>query len=274
MIVSNAINWNSDPIIYDFGFLALRWYSMCFVVGFSYGFYYVRKLFRADGIKDEAMDKLLMYVVIATIFGARLGHVLFYDIDILLNNPIEAFLPISFENGFEFIGFRGLASHGGAIALLIALYLFSKKIVKKPLHWIFDRISPVIAFAGAFIRLGNFMNSEIIGNPTGSDYGVIFERIDLIPRHPAQLYESIGYLFIYFVLNAMIKRDKLKKPWSVFSMFLILLFGVRFIIEFFKNSQGGFEKSLELLSTGQWLSIPFILLGLFLMSKGDKFSKI
>jgi len=275
MISLNAINWSPSPEIFEIGFITIRWYSLCFVIGFSFGFIYVRKLFRNAGISDDKMDKLLMYVVLATVFGARLGHVLFYDLDYYLDGRIlEAFLPLKFDNGIEFVGFSGLASHGGAIALLLALYYYSKKVIQKPLHWIFDRIAPAIAFAGAFIRLGNFMNSEIIGHPTNSNYGVIFSNIDALPRHPAQLYESIGYLILFFVLNKMIKNNKLQQPWYIFSNFLIMLFSVRFVVEFFKRSQGGFEDTLSLLSTGQWLSIPFIILGIILLKKGAKTSAI
>lgn len=269
MIALNAINWSPSPEIFEIGFVTIRWYSLCFVIGFSFGFIYVRKLFRQAGISDDKMDKLLMFVVLATVFGARLGHVLFYDLDYYLDGRIlEAFLPLKFDNGIEFVGFSGLASHGGAIALLLALYYYSKKVIQKPLHWIFDRIAPAIAFAGAFIRFGNFMNSEIIGHPTNSNYGVIFSKIDALPRHPAQLYEAVGYLVLFFVLNKMIKNDKLKQPWYVFSNFLIILFSIRFVVEFFKRSQGGFEDTLSLLSTGQWLSIPFIILGIILLKKG------
>jgi len=271
MIFLNAINWAPSPEILEIGFVTLRWYSICFVIGFSFGFIYVRKLFRQANVSDEKMDKLLMYVVLATIFGARLGHVLFYDLDYYLDGRLlEAILPFRFDNGIEFAGFSGLASHGGAIALLLALYYYSKKVIQKPLHWIFDRIAPAIAFAGAFIRLGNFMNSEIIGRPTHSDYGIIFNNVDALPRHPAQLYEAIGYIILFFVLNTMIKNKKLQQPWYVFSNFLIILFSIRFIVEFFKRAQGGIEDTLSLLSTGQWLSIPFIILGVILLKKGDK----
>lgn len=274
MIFSNAIHWSPNPEILSLGAISIRWYSLCFVIAFSFGFVYVRKLFRKDGVQDEKMDKLLMYVVLATIFGARLGHVLFYDLDYYLDGRLlEAILPIKFDDGIKFVGFSGLASHGGAIALIIALYAYSKRVVKKPLHWIFDRIAPAIAFAGAFIRVGNFMNSEIIGNPTGSDFGVIFDNVDQLPRHPAQLYEAIGYFILFLLLNKMIKNDKLKQPWFVFSTFLIALFSIRFVVEFFKKSQGGFEETLSLLSTGQWLSIPFIILGIVLLQMGKKANK-
>jgi len=267
----NAIHWSPDPVLLNLGPISLRWYSLCFVIGFSVGFIYVRKLFRKDGLKDESMDKLLMYVVIATILGARLGHVLFYDLDYYLDGRIlEAILPFKFDDGIEFVGYSGLASHGGAIALVIALYAYSKRVIKKPIHWIFDRIAPVIAFAGGFIRLGNFMNSEIIGNPTHSNFGVIFSNVDELPRHPAQLYEAIGYFILFYFLNKMIKNNKLEQPWNVFSIFLIALFSIRFIVEFFKKSQGGFESSLDLLTTGQWLSIPFIIVGFLLLQFGKK----
>ena len=271
----DAINWSPSPEIFDFGFFALRWYSLCFVIGFSFGFIYVRNRFRQENISDDKMDKLLMYVVIATIFGARLGHVLFYDLDYFMQRPIlEAILPIRFgDDGVQFVGFSGLASHGGSAALIIALYIYSKKVIQKPFHWIFDRMTPAIAFASCFIRIGNFINSEIIGVPTNSNFGIIFEKVDQLPRHPAQLYEAIGYLIIYFVTNNMIKKGKLEQPWYLFSFFLVSLFSLRFVVEFFKNSQGGFGDTLSLLSTGQWLSIPFILLGFILYKKGQAMMK-
>lgn len=269
MVFFNAINWGPDPEIFKIGSFALRWYSLCFVIGFSFGFIYVRNLFRKENISDDKMDKLLMYIVLSTILGARLGHVLFYDLDYYMQRPIlEAILPIKIEDGVQFVGFSGLASHGGAAAIILSLYFYSKRVVKKPTYWVYDRITPAIAFAACFIRIGNFINSEIIGNPTGSSYGVIFNKVDQFPRHPAQLYEAIGYLILFFITHRMVKNNKLQQPWYLFSSMLVILFTIRILVEFFKRSQGGFEDTFTLLSTGQWLSIPFILLGVILYRIG------
>ncbi|MGB0999860.1 MAG: prolipoprotein diacylglyceryl transferase [Flavobacteriales bacterium] len=262
-----AINWDVSPVLFDLGFFQLRWYSLGFVCAFIFGFALLKKHYRTEQIPDEKLDKLLIYVVLATILGARLGHVFFYDWEHFSQRPfLEIFLPIQIEGGFKFTGYQGLASHGGAIALLIALFIYSKKVLKKPFHWILDRIAPSIALAGAFIRFGNLMNSEIIGKPTGSDFGFKFLKVDELARHPAQLYESIGYLLLFFVLQALLKKGILQKPWRSFSIFIFALFAIRFMVEYVKTSQGGsIENQLDgLLSTGQWLSIPFLILGLVL----------
>ncbi len=269
MVFFDAINWGPDPEIFKIGSFALRWYSLCFVIGFSFGFIYVRNLFRKENISDDKMDKLLMYIVLSTILGARLGHVLFYDLDYYMQRPfLEAILPVKIEDGIEFVGFSGLASHGGAAAIILTLYFYSKRVVKKPVYWVYDRITPAIAFAACFIRIGNFINSEIVGNPTNSSFGVIFNKLDQFPRHPAQLYEAIGYLILFFITHRMVKHNKLQQPWYLFSSMLVILFSIRIIVEFFKRSQGGFEETFTLLSTGQWLSIPFILLGVILYRIG------
>lgn len=268
----NVIHWNPNEVIFTLGSFQLRWYSVCFAIAFILGYNITRKIFAKDGVGDKAMDKLLFYVVIATILGARLGHVLFYEgIDYILANPIETFLPISFKGGFHFTGFQGLASHGGSLAVIIALWLYAKKVVQKPASWVFDRLTPAIALASFFIRMGNFMNSEIIGNPSNVPFAVVFKKVDNLPRHASQLYEAITYIVIFFIMKRMVKENKMEQPWYMFGWMVLLIFSARFIIEFTKKSQGGFESLLGLLSTGQWLSIPFILLGLFLLKKSAQY---
>lgn len=199
------------------------------------------------------------------VVGARLGHCLFYQPDYYLKYPLEILLPFSWESGtFRFTGYRGLASHGGAIGLIIAVLLFYRK---TGIHFlrVFDYIAIAAPLGGTFIRLGNLMNSEIIGNPTNLPWAFIFTRVDRIPRHPAQLYEAIAYL-TFFLLVFMIynKRGKTLKRGFLFGLVLILIFTFRFFIEFLKKEQVDFEKGL-MLNMGQWLSIPFILVGGYLV---------
>ncbi|MGB1246392.1 MAG: prolipoprotein diacylglyceryl transferase, partial [Flavobacteriaceae bacterium] len=182
-------------------------------------------------------------------------------------------LPFKFKGGFAFTGFRGLASHGAAIGIIIAMYLYQKNVLKESLLWLFDRIVIPVSSGAVLVRIGNFMNSEIVGHPTGSDFGVIFANNgEDFARHPAQLYESFGYVFVFLILYWIYwHTDKRLKQGYIFGLFLILLWSVRFVVEFYKKSQGGFESSLgDLLSTGQWLSIPFIIAGIVLLFRANK----
>lgn len=256
------IDWTVNP---QWGFL--RWYSVLFAVGFIAGYFMMKKIFKREGANLEWLDSLLMYMVLGTILGARIGHCLFYDWDYFSQHPLEIILPVRFEPTFQFIGFRGLASHGGAIGILIALWLFSRKVSKTHYLWIVDRIFIAVAFAGVFIRLGNLMNHEIIGKPTDVPWAFKFELVDNIPRHPVQIYEALSYLVIFFILYYLYwKTDKRKQLGYIFGWFLILLGTARFVMEYFKSSQGGIESFFNLgLSTGQLLSIPFVILGVFLL---------
>lgn len=256
------IDWTVDP---QWGFL--RWYSVLFAVGFIAGYFMVKKMFQREGANLEWLDSLLMYMVIATILGARIGHCVFYDWEYFSQHPLEIILPVRFEPEFQFIGYRGLASHGGAIGILIALWLFSKRISKTPYLWILDRIVIPVAFAGVFIRLGNLMNHEIIGKPADVPWAFKFQLVDDIPRHPVQLYESLCYLAIFFFLRYLYwKTDKRHQLGYIFGWFMILLWSARFFTEYFKSSQGGIETFFNLgLSTGQLLSIPFVIIGVILL---------
>lgn len=261
----NAIVWNPSEGL-DLGFFTLHYYSLMFLIAFGLGWYIMKSIYVKEGIDIEKLDSLFIYTVLATLIGARLGHVIFYDWDYFQHNILEIFLPVRFKPEFEFTGFRGLASHGAAIGIIIAMYLYRKKVLDKPVLWILDRIVIPVASGAIFIRIGNFLNSEIIGKPTNSDYGVIFQKLgETFPRHPAQLYESFCYLIIFIILWYVYwKTDKKYRLGFLFGLFLVLLWTVRFFVEFLKEPQGENEIVMGL-NTGQWLSIPFILAGLYFM---------
>lgn len=259
--------WNTDPVIFWItDSFPLKYYGLFFVIGLLLGYQIVKWIYNKEKIPVENLDKLATYIFIGTLLGARLGHVLFYQPDYYFDHPLEIFLPIQETNGsYEFIGFQGLASHGGALGVLIAIIWYSIK-YKTKLLWILDRVAIAIPVAGTFIRLGNFMNSEIYGKPTNGNWGVVFQRDDLIPRHPTQLYEAISYLLIFAILMYTYKKSKNKKFNGIlFGVFLILLFLARFIIEFFKENQVAFENQMTL-NMGQWLSLPFIIAGILLIT--------
>lgn len=284
----------------------IRYYSLMFVIAFTLGWVLTKKIYEREGLSQDKLDKLFIYMVVATLVGARLGHVIFYQSELFLEDPLSVFLPIRTVPEFEFTGFQGLASHGAAIAIVIAMYYYSKKIIKKPILWILDRIVIAVALGGVFVRIGNFMNSEIIGKISGNfPLGVRFVHDEIPPyaavqttgiekpakaydaivnnpqfaellqsvpfRHPAQLYEAAGYVVVFLVCWYLYwKTEKRKQIGYIFGVFLILLFMVRFLVEFLKESQGGFESWMGLFSTGQWLSIPFILAGIYIMWRAAK----
>ncbi|MCH2195958.1 prolipoprotein diacylglyceryl transferase [Kordia sp.] len=272
-----SINWNPSEVLLNLGSIQIRYYSLMFIIAFSLGYYITKKIYEKEGIEIKYLESLFMYAVIATLLGARLGEVFFYNWEYYQNHLIEILLPIKadanstlfgFIDGYKFTGFAGLASHGAAIGIIVAMYLYRKKYQYKTLLWILDRIVIAIALGGVFVRIGNFFNSEIVGKYTGSDFGVIFQgRGDTLPRHPAQLYEAFCYVFVFAILWYVYwKTNKKNKQGYIFGLFLVLLWTVRFMVEFVKESQGGFEDMLgNLLSTGQWLSIPFIIAGFYLM---------
>ncbi len=267
------IDWNPSPILFKLGPVAIRYYSLMFVIAFMLGLHLMKKIFVNEKISLEKLDSLFIYVVVATLIGARLGHFLFYDPMFLIEKPLEVILPFRFSPKFEFTGFAGLASHGAAIGIIIAMYLFSKKVLKKPMLYILDRIVVPVAIGAMFVRIGNLMNSEIIGKPTNTDYGFVFKKLgEDFPRHPAQLYEAISYLAIFAILWFVYwKTNKKKKLGYIFGLFFVLLWSVRFVIEFFKEAQvEGREDWVLGLNTGQVLSIPLVLVGLFFMFRKSK----
>ncbi|WP_426483532.1 prolipoprotein diacylglyceryl transferase [Flavobacterium sp. 2] len=264
--MSGVLNWNLDPVIVMItDSFPLKYYGALFAAGLLLGYYIVRNIYKKENISIENLDSLLVYVIVGTILGARLGHCFFYEPEYFLQHPIEILLPIQKIGGiYKFVGFQGLASHGGTIGVLIAMILYCRKYKVKFL-WLLDRMAIGVPVTGAFIRFGNFMNSEIYGKPTNGSWGVVFQRDDLIPRHPTQLYEAFSYLLIFGILFWMYKSDKIKQTSGLlFGCFLTLLFLARFIIEFFKENQETFENSM-IINMGQILSIPFILIGLTLI---------
>lgn len=258
--------WNPSKGIDVFGLFTLHYYSMMWIVAFILGFYVMKRIYKRENQSNEALDSLFMYAVIGIMLGARLGHVIFYQPELFKEDFFSIFLPFSFKNGIHFTGFQGLASHGAAIAMIIAMYLYNKKVLHKTVLWILDRVVLPVSLGGVFIRIGNFINSEIIGKPTGSDYGVVFKKLgEDFPRHPAQLYESFCYLIVFLILwRVYWKTEKRERQGYLFGLFLVLLWTVRFCIEFIKEPQNP-ERADWILNTGQLLSIPFILIGLYLM---------
>jgi phosphatidylglycerol---prolipoprotein diacylglyceryl transferase len=253
-----SITWNADPEIFRIGNFALRWYGLLFASGFFFGYLIFLRIYKREGISVELLDKLTLYTAVGTIVGARLGHTLFYEPSYYLGNPVEI---LKIWRG-------GLASHGAAIGILIALYYYSR-IIRRPYLWIVDRVVIVVALAGFFIRMGNLMNSEIYGIETDLPWGFIFVRAgEIMPKHPTQIYEGLSYLAIFGLLYTLYWKESIKlRDGYLFSIFLILLFSVRFLIEFIKEVQVDFEAGMAL-NMGQWLSIPFILggIGLFIWS--------
>lgn len=308
--MTHALNivWNPSEGI-DLGFFIIRFYSLMFVIAFGLGWYIMKHIFERENVSIDKLDSLFVWTVLATLIGARLGHVFFYDWEYYRNNLAEIILPFRFSPKFEFTGYQGLASHGAAISIIIAMYFFSKKVLNQPLLWILDRVVIPVASGAIFVRLGNFFNSEIVGKVTTSPFGIRFVRDQFSPReavnatqlptpkeaynaiatnpqysnlleqvpakHPAQLYEAICYVFVFAVLFFLYwKTDARKKSGYLFGLFLILLFSVRMVVESVKESQGGFENALGILSTGQWLSIPFIFIGFYFFFTAKKTTEI
>ncbi|MCF0183838.1 MAG: prolipoprotein diacylglyceryl transferase [Bacteroidaceae bacterium] len=264
------IHWNPDIVALDLGFLAIRWYSLCWVLALGGGYLVVQRLYRHQGIPDEKFDPLFIYCFIGIIAGARLGHCLFYEPGYFLSHPIEMLLPIrQAVDGWHFTGYEGLASHGGTLGLIIALWLYNRK-YQVGLWTILDNIAIATPIAACFIRLGNLMNSEIIGRPTDVPWAFVFERVDMLPRHPGQLYEAIVYLVLFFVGLAIYARwngRKLVGTGWYFGWCIFAIFTSRIFIEYTKEVQEAFEEGM-LFNMGQLLSVPFVLLGAYCMYKG------
>jgi phosphatidylglycerol---prolipoprotein diacylglyceryl transferase len=254
--ILNFIHWNVDPEIFRVGFFAVRWYGLLFASGFLIGYYIGEKMLKSEGVGMKWIDSLFFYIIIATIVGARLGHVFFYGWDYYSQHPGEIFK----------VWHGGLASHGGAIGIFTALYIHSKLVTKRTMFWAADRIVVPTALVGAFIRLGNLMNSEIYGIETSLPWGFIFERnAETVAKHPTQLYEAIFYIISFGILMYMYWRTRSKnRPGLILGAFFILIFLSRFFIEFIKEDQEAFEAGM-MLNMGQWLSIPFVLGGIYLI---------
>ncbi len=294
--------WNPSEG-FEIGSFTVRFYSLMFVIAFGLGWYIMKYIFIRENEPLEKLDSLFIYTVIATLIGARLGHVIFYQPELFREDPLSIFLPIRTKPSFEFTGFSGLASHGAAIAIILFMIYFSKKIMHKSLLWVLDRVVIPVASGAVFVRLGNFFNSEIVGHETTSSFGIKFVQdfyskrqaventqianpkeaykaiaenpqfsnlLDAVPaKHPSQLYEAFFYVFVFLILFFMYwKTDARKKEGLIFGTFMVLLWSVRFGVE----SQGGFETYplFNALTTGQWLSIPFILIGFYFIFRPKK----
>lgn len=309
-----GFTWNPDDILFNIGFIQIKYYNLLWILAFVVGWYIMKRIFDNEGKTREQLDSLFIYAVVSIMLGARLGHVFFYDWDYYKNHLVEILLPIretsegslfGIINGYEFTGFTGLASHGAAIAGIIGLYFFARKFKDISLLWLLDRVTITCAIGGAFVRFGNFFNSEINGKvvnesfafaakfvrdsddmpaykamgitnektasaaykalETNPEYASILEAIPF--RHPAQLYEAFGYVLVFVLMYYWLywRTDKKDKPGFLFGFWMVGMWALRFVVEFYKKSQGGFEEALGTFSTGQWLSIPFVLLGLYLM---------
>ncbi len=308
-----GFNWNPDDILFKIGFIQIKYYNLLWILAFVAGWYIMKQIFTKENKSLEKLDSLFVYAVVSIMLGARLGHVFFYDWDYYKNHLLEILLPIrenanetlfGFINGWEFTGFTGLASHGATIGAFLALYLFSRKYKDMKFLWVLDRVAVVSTIGCAFVRLGNFFNSEINGNIVDKSFvfatkfirdsddmpayraiqltkektaSAAYKAIESKPefaqilqdipyRHPAQLYEAFLYLLLFgLMLFTYWKTSKSEKQGFLFGMFMVGLWTARFFVEYFKKSQGGFEETWGTFSTGQWLSIPMILLGLYFM---------
>lgn len=259
--ILNFIHWNVNPEIFHLGPFSVRWYGLLFAAGFLSGYYIAEKILKSENVEQKWIDSLFFYIIIATIVGARLGHVFFYGWDYYSQNPSEIFK----------VWHGGLASHGGAFGILIALYIHSKLVTKRSMVWALDRVLVPTALVTAFIRFGNLMNSEIYGFETSLPWGIIFERNgEIVAKHPTQLYEALAYLLTFGILMFLYWRTNSKnKPGLLLGTFFVLMFSSRFLIEFIKENQEAFESEMAL-NMGQWLSIPFILFGVFLVVRAIK----
>lgn len=268
-MILNYILWNPDPEIINFLGFSLRYYGILFVGGLILAIYFLGLIFKKENIPSKNLEKLSIYGMIGIIVGARLGHCLFYEPSYYLSHPLEMILPVAFppDGGIKFTGFQGLASHGGVMGLMIGLYFYSRK-TKHSMIDILDLIAIVVGISLGFIRLANFMNSEIIGMPTSQPWGVIFERVDNIPRHPAQLYEAFSYFIILGIMLILYMkiRDRLRNG-MLFGLATVLFFTARFVIEFLKEDQVGFEDGMTF-NMGQLLSLPYIAVGIGFMIYG------
>ena len=256
------ITWNVSPEMFSIGPISVRWYGLLFASAFIFGYKVMQWVYKKENKPVSDVEQLTVYMILGTVIGARLGHCLFYNPDFYLSNPLEI---LKVWKG-------GLASHGAAIGIITSLYFYAKK-KKVTTLWILDRIVIVVASGGFFIRLGNLFNSEIIGKPADVPWAFIFTKVDNIPRHPAQLYESIAAFIVFLILFYLFKnkRDKWHDGF-LFGMFLVLIFTFRFFVEFLKEVQSSFEAGM-ILVMGQLLSIPFVILGIFFIIRSSKKSK-
>ncbi len=266
------ILWNPDDTALRIGSFAMHWYSLCWLIGLVLAYLIVRRLYKEQKIKDELFDPLFLYCFIGILVGARLGHCLFYQPDVYLSSWkhfVEMFLPIEFtgNSDWHFTGYRGLASHGGTFGLMIALWLYVRR-TKLNIWRVLDNIAIATPATAFFIRIGNLMNSEIIGKPTDVPWAFIFEQVDMLPRHPGQLYEALAYAVLMFIGWRLYRRNPQRVGTGFFfGLCLTYIFTARFLIEFTKEIQEPFEAALPI-NMGQILSLPFIAIGIACMVGG------
>lgn len=306
-----GIDWNPNETLFNIGPIQIKYYNLLWITAFAVGWLIMKRIFLKEKKTIEQLDSLFIYTLLATMLGARLGHVFFYDWAYYQNHLLEILLPIresadgslfGFIKGYEFTGFTGLASHGAIIGVILGMLLYTRKFPEFKMLWLLDRMVIPFAIGAFFVRLGNFFNSEINGKVT--DKSFVFatrfirdsispsearsitgektvnaaykaieknpqfsEFLDKVPyKHPAQLYEGVCYIFVFILLYYLYwKTDKQQKQGFLFGTFLVLLWGVRFFVEFVKERQNELDESFKILSIGQWLSIPFILIGLYFM---------
>ncbi|PWV58516.1 prolipoprotein diacylglyceryl transferase [Plasticicumulans acidivorans] len=255
----SPLHWNVDPELLHIGGFALRWYGLLFAAAFLVGYEIMRRVFRAEGKPEADLDALLLYMMLGTVIGARLGHTLIYAPDYYLAHPWKI---LAVWEG-------GLASHGGAVGIFIALWWYARKRPDQPWLWLLDRLSIPTALGGAFIRLGNLFNSEILGHPASVPWAVVFERVDSLPRHPVMVYEALAYLAIFILLRVLYRRRlAATPPGMLLGTFLLTVFGARFVLEFFKEEQADWVAGS--LTVGQWLSVPMVMAGLILLLRARR----
>ena len=281
MNLLNFIVWDPDLVAFRLSFIVVRWYGLMWIIGLALAYFVVKRLYKEQKIKDELFDPLFIYCFFGILIGARLGHCLFYQPQDFLTSwqgIVEMLLPIHIGNngswwgetfGFFPTGYAGLASHGGTLGLMIALWLYVRK-TKLSIWTVLDNIAIATGTTACFIRLGNLMNSEIIGKITDVPWAFIFEKVDSMPRHPGQLYEAIAYALLFFIMWALHKKmpEKIGTGWY-FGFCLTYIFTFRFLIEYTKEIQEAFEATLPL-DMGQILSIPFIIIGVYCMIRSKK----
>ena len=269
------ITWTADPILLDTSFIDIRWYSLMFLIGFLGGYKIIEKIFKHEGAPESWLGSLLIYVMFGTIIGARLGHVFFYEWEQYSQNPIDIFK----------VWEGGLASHGGTIGVALAVFLFSKFKAHRSVIWTLDRLAVAVAMVAGLIRLGNLFNHEIYGHATDMPWAFRFidnvhawqagaQPIFTAPSHPTQLYEALCYFALFGLLMWMYwKKNSQERPGLLLGIFFVWVFGSRFIIEFVKNNQVAFEETMTL-NMGQWLSVPFVLIGIVLIIYAMKCPRI
>lgn len=269
------INWNPNPELFHLFSLPIKYYGLFWAIGIILGYMAVKYQYKDKKISEKLFEPLFLYCFVGIFLGARLGHCLFYDFAYFSQHPLEIILPVHFlpQGGWKFTGYAGLASHGGTVGLIISLWLYCRK-TKLNYIDVLDMIAVATPITACWIRLANLMNSEIIGHKTDVAWAFIFERVDMVPRHPAQLYEAIFYLLLFFVMIYLYKNyNKRVHRGFFFGLCLVAIFVFRFFVEFIKENQVDFEETMTL-NMGQWLSVPLVILGLVSIFMGKKLDEL